>query len=142
MCNGKCDASCSYSFIDTSLHKPVDMFTELSFHLGTSEGLSLGELIRPICITFLYHNLPLFIDICLSMRYYLCLFYCLCMLDDSWRMDCRCLDSDGKEGVLMQFREDQKNIRKLYFSRKTEEARRGGVAGPQEAHTTPRHRQA
>ena len=29
-------------FIDTSLHKPVDMFTELSFRLGTSEGISLG----------------------------------------------------------------------------------------------------
>ena len=121
-------------FIDTSLHKPAYMFTELSFRLGTSEGLSLGELIRPICITFLYHNLPLFIDICLIMRYYLCLFHCFCMLDDSWRMNCRSLDSDGKGGVLMQFREDQKNTRKygkIIFSRKTEEARRGGEEGPQ-----------
>src|SRR3954464_5919245 len=101
-------------FIDTSLHKPVDMFTELSFCLRTSEGLSLGELIRPICITFLYHNLPLFINICLIMRYYLWLFICLCMLDDSWRMDCRSLDSDGKEGVSMQFHEDQKNTRKIW----------------------------
>src|SRR3954469_3806568 len=113
-CNGKCDASCLYSFIDTSLHKPGDMFTKLSFRLGTSEGLSLGELIHPICITILYHNLPLFIDICLIMRYYLCLFHCLCMLDDSWRMDCRSLDSYGKEGVSVQFREDQKNNRKIW----------------------------
>ena len=74
----------------------------------------LGELIRPICITILYHNLPLFIDICIIMRYYLWLFICLCMLDDSWRMDCRSLDSDGKEGILMQFREDQKNTRKIW----------------------------
>ena len=113
MCNGKCDASCSYSFIDTSLHKPVDMFTELSFRLRTSEGLSLGELIRPICITILYHNLPLFIDIYIIMTYCLCLFHCLWMLDDSWRMDCRSLDSDGKEGISVQFREDRKNTRKI-----------------------------
>src|SRR4051812_915032 len=96
------------------------MFIELSFRLGTSEGLSLGELIRPICITILYHNLPLFIDICLIMRYYLWLFICLCMFDDSWRMDCRSLDSDGKEGVSVQFREDQKNTKKygsIYFTR-------------------------
>src|SRR4051812_2605735 len=55
--------------------------------------------IHPICITILYHNLPLFIDICIIMRYYLWLFICLCMLDDSWRMDWRSLDSDGKEGI-------------------------------------------
>src|SRR3954463_2669100 len=113
------------------------MFTELSFCLGISEGLSLGELIRPICITFLYHNLPLFIYICLIMRYYLCLFHCFCMLDDSWRMDCRSLDSYGKEGVLMQFREDQKNTRKIpekygkiLFFQKIEEARRRSEEGP------------
>ena len=95
-------------FIDTSLHKPMDMFIELGFRLGTSEGLILGELIRPICIKILYHNLPLFIDIFHIKRCYLCLFICFCMLDDSWRMDCRSLDSDGKGGVLMQFREDRK----------------------------------
>src|SRR3954467_3714205 len=71
-------------------------------------------MIRPICITFLYHNLALFVDICLIMRYYLWLFICLCMLDDSWRMDCRSLDSDGKEGVSVQFREDQKNTIKIW----------------------------
>src|SRR4051812_14959102 len=70
-------------------------------------------MIRPICITILYHNLTLFIDICLIMRYYLCLFHCFCMLDDSWRMDWRSLDSDGKRGVLMQFLEDRKNTIKI-----------------------------
>ena len=49
------DASCLYSFIDTSLSKLVDMFAELSNRLG--------ELIRPKCITILYCNLTLFIDI-------------------------------------------------------------------------------
>src|SRR4051812_14626611 len=72
------------------------------------------NVIRPICITILYHNLPLFIDICLIMRYYLWIFICLCMLDDSWRMDCRSLDSARKEGVSVQFREDQKNTRKIW----------------------------
>src|SRR3954470_3038791 len=48
------------------------------------------------------------------MRYYLWIFICLCMLDDSWRMDCRSLDSDGKEGVSVQFHEDQKNTRKIW----------------------------
>src|SRR4051812_45823592 len=94
-------------------------------------------MIRPICITFLYHNLPLFIDICLIIRYYLCLFHCLCMLDDSWRMDYRSLDSDGKEGVLMQFREDQKNTRKIWENiifpedcGSQKEIRRGATGGP------------
>jgi hypothetical protein len=49
-------------FIDTLLHKHVVMFTEFSFCLGTSE-VSLGGLIRPFCITILYSNLLLFIDI-------------------------------------------------------------------------------
>src|SRR4051812_3566575 len=68
--------------------------------------------IRPICITILCHNFPLFIDIFHFMRCYLCLFICFCMLDDSWRMNCQSQDSDGKRGVLMQFREDNKNTRK------------------------------
>jgi hypothetical protein len=50
-------------FIDTSLHKLVVMFTEFSFSLGDKRGLSLGGLICPFCITILYHNLMLFIDI-------------------------------------------------------------------------------
>src|SRR3954471_12754835 len=97
----------------------------------------IGGLIRPICITFLYHNLPLFIDICLIMRYYLWLFICLCMLDDSWRTDCRSLDSNGKEGVSVQFREDQKNTRKIWKhiilpedEGSQKEERRGVAGGP------------
>ena len=65
-------------------------------------------------LTIIYHNFSLFIDIFLIKRCYLCLFICFfCMLDDSWRMDCRSQDSGGKRGVLMQFREDQKNTRKI-----------------------------
>src|SRR3954466_2936127 len=86
-------------------------------------------MIRPICITILYHNLPLFIDIFLIKRCYLCLFICFCMLDDSWRMYCRSQDSDGKRGVLMQFREDQKNTRKTmenHIFPEYEECQKGG----------------
>src|SRR3954465_2024226 len=102
----------------------------------------LGELIRPICITILYHNLPLFINICLIMRYYLWIFICLCMLDDSWRMDCRSLDSDGKYGVSVQFREDQKNMETYYFTgrrRKPEGGAKGGGGsrGPHPLGTGP-----
>ena len=50
-------------FIDTSLHKHVVTFIKAQFSLGDKRGLSLGELIRPFCITILYHNLLLFIDI-------------------------------------------------------------------------------
>src|SRR3954467_8905949 len=98
--------------------------------------------IRPICITIIYHNLPLFIDICLIMRYYLCLFICLCMLDDSWRMDCRSLDSDGKDDVSVQFHKDQKNTRKIWKhiilpedEGSQKEERRGASGGA----TPPRH---
>src|SRR3954464_9348388 len=48
------------------------------------------------------------------MRYYIWIFICLSMLDDFLRMDCRSLDSDGKEGVSVQFREDQENTRKIW----------------------------
>src|SRR3954470_4782807 len=99
-------------------------------------------LIRPICITILYHNLPLFIDICIIMRYYLWPFICLCMLDDSCRMDCRSLDSDGKDGVSVQFREDQKNTRKIWKhiilpedEGSQKEGQSGALVGP---HTHPR----
>src|SRR4051812_9573383 len=91
-----------------------------------------------ICITILYHNLHLFIDIFHIKRCYLCLFICFCMLGDSWRMNCGSWDSNGKRGVLMQFREDQKIPEKLWkiiFSQKTKEARREGGDGPLGAHT-------
>ena len=50
-------------FIDTSLHKPVVTFIKAQFSLGDKRGLSLGELIRPFCITILYHNLLLLTDV-------------------------------------------------------------------------------
>ena len=41
-------------------------------------------------------------------------FHLFILLDDSLRMDCQSLDSDGKDGVSVQFREDQKNTRKIW----------------------------
>src|SRR3954464_2054637 len=53
----------------------------LLLRLGDKRGLSLGELIRPKCITILYRNSPLFIDIFHIMMLFLCcfgLFYTVC----------------------------------------------------------------
>ena len=78
--------------------------------------------IRPICITILYYNLPLFIDIFHIKRCYLCLFICFCMLDDSWRMNCRSQDSDGKkrcfDAISRRSEKYQKNYGKSYFPRR------------------------
>ena len=60
------------------------------------------------------------------------------MLDDSWRMDCWSLDSNGKEGVSVKFREDRKTPEKygnLLFYLRTKEAKRRGEEGLQGAHT-------
>ena len=72
------------------------------------------------------------------MRYYLWISISLCMLDDSWRMDCWSLYSDGKEGVSVQFRDDQKNTRKIWKNiilpedeGSQKEERRGALGGPQ-----------
>ena len=60
------------------------------------------------------------------------------MLDDSRRMVCQSLDSNGKEGVSVQFREDRKIPEKygnIFFYQNTKEARRRDGDGPQGAHT-------
>jgi hypothetical protein len=48
--------------------------------------LSSGALIRPYCITILYHNLRLFIDIFHIWIRYLYYFLCFYMIDDHWRI--------------------------------------------------------
>ena len=59
------------------------------------------------------------------------------MLDDYWRMDCGSVDSDGKEGVSVQFRKDQKNTRKIWKhiiltedEGSQKEGRSGALGGP------------
>ena len=39
----ECDASCPYSFIDSSLHKPEAMFIELSFAWGQAKSNLVGS---------------------------------------------------------------------------------------------------
>ena len=53
--------SCPYFiFIDASTSKHEDIFIVIGFSLEDKRGLSLGELIRPFCIMFLYQYLCLF----------------------------------------------------------------------------------
>src|SRR4051812_24057399 len=121
--NGELLSSISCAMVSVMLIVRILLLTLHSINLWTcllssvfawgQAKSKLGGVIRPIFITILYHNLPLFIDICLIMRYYLWLFIYLCMLDDSWRMDCQSLDSHGKEGVSVQFCKDQKHTRKI-----------------------------
>jgi hypothetical protein len=59
----------------------------------------LGGLIRPFCITILYHNILLFIDIFHIQRWYLCCFLYFCMTGDYWRAHCWSQDSAGKRTV-------------------------------------------
>ena len=60
-------------FIDTSLSKLVDGFTELSNRLRTSEVYAWG-MIRPKSITILYCDFTLFIDIFHFKVLFLCCF--------------------------------------------------------------------
>src|SRR4051812_29671596 len=88
--NGELLSSISCAMVSVMLLVRIDLSTLHSINLWTyllssvfawgQVKSKLGELIRPICITILYHNLPLFFDICLIMRYYLWLFICLYML--------------------------------------------------------------
>ena len=69
-------------FYLSTLHS-LNLWTGLpsSYSLGDKRGLSLGVLIRPKCITILYYNLSLFIDISHVMMMFLCcfgLFYTVC----------------------------------------------------------------
>src|SRR3954464_14961021 len=102
-------------------------------------------MIRPICITILYHKLPLFIDICLIMRYYLWLFICLCMFL-SWRMDCRSLDESWRMdcrrfGAISRRSEKYQKIWKHIILPEDEgsqkEGRSGASGGPHPLGTGP-----
>ena len=53
--DNKHDATMSvFCFIDTSVSKHVGMFFYIGFSLEDKRGLSLGELIRPFFIMFIY----------------------------------------------------------------------------------------
>ena len=67
--------SCSYFiFINASTSKHEDIFIVIGFSLEDKRGLSLGELIRPFCIMFLYRYLLHYGLLLHIMSQYLCLF--------------------------------------------------------------------
>ena len=69
------DAQCPYFiFIDVSLSKHVVMIINFDFSLEGKRGLSLGELICPICIMISYYYFLCFWSLFYLMIQYLCLF--------------------------------------------------------------------
>src|SRR5215203_191834 len=129
-------------FIDSSLHKHVVLFIELSFAWGQARSkLGGGGLIPPICITILYHNLLLFIDIFHIGTQYLCYFIyfaCFIIIGGS---------STGAR-ILLEKAPSERNIsedqlwkeisRKFLFFQMTEGARRGRRGDPRWAQTMGR----
>src|SRR3954451_21124510 len=98
-------------------------------------------MIRPICITILYHNLLLFIDIFHIVDMILMLFPLFCMYDDYEGNTCRSQILMEKAPSIHHIYEDQKLREKLFYGvlhQKTEIARRRRPGGPQGAHTCPR----
>jgi hypothetical protein len=58
-----------------------DIMLEIELHKRFYNQVFIGLLIRPFCITILYHNLLLFIDIFHIYRWYLCYFlYFACLM--------------------------------------------------------------
>src|SRR3954464_3154208 len=99
------------------------------------------SVIRPICITILYHNLLLFIDIFHMMDMILMLFPLFCMYDDYEGNNCRSQILMEKAPSRHHIYEDQKLRAKLFYEvlyQKTEIARRRRPGGPQGPHTCPR----
>src|SRR3954471_14128103 len=97
--------------------------------------------IRPICITILYHNLLLFIDIFHIMDMILMLFPLFCMYDGYEGNNCRSQILMEKATSRHHIYEDQKLREKLFYGvlqQKTEVAKRRRSSGPQGAHTWPR----
>ena len=115
-------------FIDTSLHKPVVWFTKFSFRLGTSEVYAWGELIRPICITILYHNLlySLIYFIFRDVNYViLSIFACLMNIGEITAGVRILLEKGPSRYHISEEQQFPENTQKLLFCQMTEEARRG-----------------
>ena len=94
-------------------------------------------LIRPFCITILYHNLLLFMDIFHMRMQYLYCFILFCMFDDCWWFDCRSPESAGKNTVkILNFCNSRHfaKIQRLLFRRKMRGSRRSTIGG----HRVPR----
>ena len=136
----ECDASCPYSFIDSSLHKPEVMFIELSFAWGQAKSKLGGSWYVHFASLFyvLIHYYSLIYFVLRGDTYVISSVFAWLMTFGAWTAAVRIL----MEKVLFggKIREDQKireNIRKILFFQKTKDARRCSGDGPQGAHTTP-----
>ena len=69
--------------------------------------------IRPFCITILYHNLSLLIDIFHNMMQYLGYFILFCMFGNYWGCICRSWKSAGKVPVKIPDVGSSENSRKI-----------------------------
>ena len=86
------DAPCPYFiFIDVSLSKHVVMIIDFDFSLEGKRGLSLRELIRPICIMIPYCYLLCFWSLFHFMIQFLCLFSLILQVSHE-EGDCRQLE--------------------------------------------------
>ena len=114
-----------------------------SVSLGDKQSLSLGELIRPFCITILYHKLLLFIDIFHIWRRYLCYFIYFACFMIIWgsRTGARILlEKAPSECNISEDQQLKEIIRKFLFFQMTKGSRRGaeeGCHGPPQAGAGP-----
>ena len=112
-----------------------------SVSLGDKRSLSLGELIRPICITILYHNLLLFIDIFHIGTQYLCYFIyfaCFIIIGGSSTGARILLEKAPSERNISEDQLWKEIIPKILFFKMTKEARRRSQLDPRWAQTIGR----
>ena len=132
-----------YVFYLSTLHS-INPWTGLlsSALLGDKQCLSLGgELIRPICITILYHNLLLFIDIFHIGTQYLCYFIyfaCFIIIGGSNTGARILLEKAPSERNISEDQLWKEIIPKILFFKMTKEARRRSQEEPGWAHTLGR----
>ena len=120
-------------FYLSTLHS-LNLWTGLpsSYSLGDKRGLSLGVLIRPKCITILYHNLSLYIDIFHVTVMFLCcfgLFYTVCNFPMPKQQT---QDSAGKSGYWVAEEEHLQITWKLtggIFQTNNEDTQKGSQRG-------------
>ena len=129
--------------IDTSLHKTCGHVFRVQFSLGDKRSLSLGELIRPFCITILYVNSPLFIDIFHIRVIYLCYFIVFYVFYSFAKLFIRVriqLEKASVRGGIFRTSEKLGKIRKGVFSGNHRGSPKGTWRGPSGAGAPPRPR--
>ena len=130
-----------FFIIDTSLHKTCGHVFRVQFSLGDKRSLSLGELICPFCITILYVNSPLFIDIFHIRALYLCYFVVFCEFYSFTELIIRVrfqLEKAPSEEVSSDRRKNWEKSENEVSSKITEGARRAAIGEPGGSQVTPR----